>query len=142
VDNAFSCFTVDQDESKKACNDGGSCSGCGTFDLGDWDGEWICIEHEYDTATGLYRIFVTTQDGTYDEDCVVSNNAEADDIAVIDYLGHYGYNSGRTSATYFRISELVMDDEYIGPPSGFGDGEPDPTPPKMENLTISNGNVY
>ena len=101
------------------------CASCG-FTLDDWYDEWICVEHVYNVSAETYTIYVTTQDSTYNETAVVCGANNGTQMGDIQYLGHYGYNSNRTSSTLFRIGELIIDDSYIGPPSGFANGNGTP----------------
>jgi hypothetical protein len=123
---------------------------------GNYFGEWISIESEFNRTTGIHKLYITTQDGnhqglylTYDPN---ADGCEFPDLPqtggtfnYIDVIGGFYNNGGTNDAnTYFELDELVVDDSYIGPPDGFIGSTP-PPPPAGSGLyngrVIFNGNL-
>lgn len=87
------------------------------------EGEWISVEYEANTVTGLSRVYIYTQDGvfagTYTE--IYAAASPGEDFNYIDVIGGYANNGTGTPDPdlYYIMDELVIDDSYIGPPAGF-----------------------
>jgi hypothetical protein len=96
----------------------------GNSNLGGRENEWISIEFEANTRTGMIRLYVDTQDqrlnGLYIER-PMDDTGPGGIWSYIDIIGGY-MNSGSTQQhpeNYFMIDELVINSQRIGPPSGF-----------------------
>jgi hypothetical protein len=107
-----------------------------TFRIGPGNrlGEWISVEVETNTITGKMKVYIYTQDGQehglYAEKDMVGANSPygpgTPPIHYVDIVGGYFAPRGEapyTDDTYYMIDELKVDDSYIGPPSGFIDGD-------------------
>lgn len=101
----------------------------------DYSGEWISFEYEFDLNEGTYRIFIDTPDGNYTSDNGNTPYAEWSPVgdtspAAWHHIARlFGYVEGFEAHTssngydpYLLLDEIVMDDSYIGPPSGFISG--------------------
>ena len=80
--------------------------------------EWVCIEQEKNFNNGTMAMYVWTQDGTwsgkvYEVDTTLESGSERRTSAIGAYLELTHTNQ------YFIIDELIIADEYIGPPAGF-----------------------
>jgi hypothetical protein len=95
-------------------------------------GEWVSVELEADTQTGVIRLYITTQDGELSGLYTQQTMSHPGDmLRYIDVIGGY-FNIAPVPGpdNYFIIDNLVIDDSYIGPPDGFIAGNP-PSPPRM-----------
>jgi hypothetical protein len=108
-----------------------------SFTLEDYTDQWVCIEYKVDITPGTNRngslvVYVTTQDGRFNQtevirpDCGVSNIGDGY-WDYIDFIGRMGFGE-LADDCYYKIDELAIDDQYIGPPAGFGDGDATPPP--------------
>jgi hypothetical protein len=86
--------------------------------------EWISVELEANTRTGMIRLYIDTQDGAmsglYVERHMDSSGAGGV-WSYIDLIGGY-MNWGNVRSdpeNYFMLDELVVDDSRIGPPANF-----------------------
>jgi hypothetical protein len=97
--------------------------------------EWISVELEQNTTTGVINLYVFTQDGTLSGLYTTQNMETGGTWSFVDIIGGY-FGSGGTNniGNYFIIDELAIDNKYIGPPVGFSDNNspslppPDPSP--------------
>lgn len=94
--------------------------------------EWISVEMESDTATGMTRLYIYTQDGAlnglYVERPITRGSGG---FSYIDILGGYMDTAARVDAdTYFLIDEVKISTDYIGPPEGFLT-DPPPAAPRV-----------
>ncbi|MET0067983.1 MAG: hypothetical protein ABW076_16685 [Candidatus Thiodiazotropha sp.] len=94
--------------------------------------EWVSVELEANTRTGLISLYITTQDGVLSGRYVQNSMATPGEVfSYIDVIGGYtNFASIPDPENYFIIDELVIDDSYIGPPAGFIAGNP-PSPPTI-----------
>jgi hypothetical protein len=88
--------------------------------------EWICVEFEANTRTGMIRLYVNTQDGDL-QDLYIQRPMDVSGAggvwSHIDIIGGYMARTAQANAdNYFMIDELVVDSRRIGPPQGFGSG--------------------
>jgi len=101
--------------------------------------EWVSFEYEVDLQAGRINLYINTEDGRYSglhatvDMTVTENNPFGNPVAAIECIGCYFGEPGSeppffmppwTSDNYFLIDELVINNSYIGPPSGFGDSSP------------------
>lgn len=91
--------------------------------------EWICVELEANTVTGMIKLYVDTLDqqlhGLYVQR-YMDDTGPGGTWAYIDMVG--GYMAGSIQShpdNYFMIDELTVDSKFIGPPAGFGGALPD-----------------
>jgi len=102
--------------------------------------QWISVEFETNTTTGVINTYVHTQDGLISgliATTTMQDQRGAGGIFThIDMIGGY-FNGGRAGSggpiigdpdSYFIIDELQINDSYIGPPQGFL-ANPPPSPP-------------
>ena len=86
--------------------------------------EWISVELEANTTTGMIRLYIDTIDGEHSGLYIerpMDDTGPGGIWSYIDIIGGY-MNHGANPQhpeNYFMIDELVIDDEYIGPPDGF-----------------------
>jgi len=112
------------------CNDEiDRCSnGCGIFYIADHLNEWICIEMEA-TSSGRVALYIWTSDRSYNGLYLATNNSNPATLTSIDKI--CGYFNGAMAANpnnYYIIDEVVVADEFIGPPEGFFEDTPLPQP--------------
>lgn len=98
--------------------------------------EWIAVENEFNLETGLYRIYITTQDGVLNQslhseiDITTGPSAELPNPnwwwGSIDCTAGCYWDSPadqgvvpRPVDTYIWYSHVVISNSYIGPPAGF-----------------------
>lgn len=96
---------------------------------GDYAGQWVCVELQA-TIGGQNRVYITTQDGVFNETLYVSVNSTSSGLFNrINLIGGYWnqYNLADPN-TYIIFDELKIDNKYIGPPPGF-QSNPAPRPP-------------
>lgn len=100
---------------------------------GDYAGQWICMEFESDTSTGINTLYVWTQDGVLSGVYMQHSRTGGGNINTIDMIGGY-YNHIHTNDanTYIMFDELKISNTYIGPPAGFVGGTPSR---KLNNVT-------
>lgn len=140
------------------CTDPGVHSGFFLEDAG--TNQWVAIEVMVDVANNAIRIWVTTEDGQFNEKLVMESSAQHPDGWVWNTrLNPPAYSSGQCgrsdwgsgswdwfllggfwdgahnadSQKYVLFDEIVVADQYIGPPPGFvtggGNGTTPPPPP-------------
>jgi hypothetical protein len=103
--------------------------GSDTFWVGDggYEGQWVSWEFEVDLDAQWIRLYLTTEDGVFN-DTMYTQNDFLDDQSTdfdgyfnyIDVLGGY-FAPGIQSdpGNWWEIDELVVSDQHIGPPEGF-----------------------
>jgi len=105
------------------CNRYGN-NGMAAFGWEDHVGEWVSIEMSADLRSTAdddsMIVWVTTQDGTFDETIVLRPPCgmydKDDSVFALLEIGMYG---GGTPLSYYDMDEVVVNDTYIGPPAGF-----------------------
>jgi hypothetical protein len=85
--------------------------------------EWISIEFEANTRTGMIRLYIDSQDGQLSGLYIqkpMDDNGPGGVWSHIDVIGGY-FNeaSPANPENYFLIDELVVSSQRIGPPAGF-----------------------
>jgi hypothetical protein len=97
--------------------------------------EWISVELEANTRTGMIKLYIDTQDGQFQGLYVqryMDDTGPGGTWSYVDLIGGY-MNWGNVRAdpeNYFMLDDIVIDDSYIGPPAGFRTGTtPRPNPP-------------
>ncbi|MET0535819.1 MAG: hypothetical protein ABW171_16505 [Steroidobacter sp.] len=102
--------------------------------------EWISVEFDANTSSGMIRLYIDTQDGQMSGLYIerpMDDSGPGGTWSMIDIIGGY-MNWGNVRAdpeNYFMIDELVIDDSRIGPPAGFRSGTTvRPNPPS--SLTV------
>jgi hypothetical protein len=86
--------------------------------------EWISIEFEANTRTGMIRLYVDTQDGRLNGLYIerpMDDTGPGGTWAYVDIIGGF-FNLASTADpnNYFMVDELQIDSRRIGPPAGFG----------------------
>jgi hypothetical protein len=85
--------------------------------------QWISVEFEANTSTGMIRLYVDTQDGQLSGLYVerpMDDSGAGGVWSYIDTIGGYMASAERADPeNYFMIDELVIDSRRIGPPDGF-----------------------
>ncbi len=86
--------------------------------------EWIGVELEANTVEGYVRLYLYTQDGEFNGVYVQNDMIDSGPGGIwtfVDILGGYYHAGCRADPeNYFKIDELVIDNQHIGPPPGFG----------------------
>ncbi|WP_116813672.1 hypothetical protein [Steroidobacter cummioxidans] len=97
--------------------------------------EWISVELEANTRTGMIKLYIDTQDGALSGLYVeryMDDTGPGGTWSYIDLIGGY-MNWGNVRAdpeNYFMLDDIVVNDRYIGPPAGFRTGtSARPNPP-------------
>lgn len=94
--------------------------------------EWISVEFEANTRTGMIRLYVDTQDGDLSGLYIerpMDDTGTGGTWAYIDVIGGFFNNASTADANnYFMVDELAIDSHRIGPPAGFGNSTR-PNPP-------------
>jgi len=97
--------------------------------------EWISVELEANTRTGMIKLYIDTQDGALSGLYVqryMDDTGPGGTWSYVDLIGGY-MNWGNVRSdpeNYFMLDEIVIDDSYIGPPTGFRGGTTTrPNPP-------------
>jgi hypothetical protein len=97
--------------------------------------EWISVEFEANTRTGMQRLYIDTQDGQFHDVFIerpMDSSGAGGTWSMIDIIGGY-MNWGNVRSdpeNYFKIDELVINSSRIGPPAGFRSGTTTrPNPP-------------
>jgi hypothetical protein len=86
---------------------------------------WSCIEFDFDLAADEMQLFVTTQDGRFDDTPYLSatfrdeNSGPGGVFTAIDIIGGYFAQAVSDPDNYYTIDDLVIDHAHIGPPPGF-----------------------
>lgn len=103
------------------------------------ENEWIAVENEFDLETGLYRTYITTQDGVFNQSIhseinitTGASGAPAEPVPNPYWWGSIDCTAGcywdspadqgvvpRPGDTYIWYSHVVISNKYIGPPAGF-----------------------
>lgn len=99
------------------------------------EAEWISIELEANTRTGIIRLYIDTQDGQlsglYVEQPMV-DTGPGGVWSYVDIIGGYMAPNDRADPNnYFMIDELVIDSRRIGPPAGFSNAAARPAAPAL-----------
>lgn len=86
--------------------------------------EWISVEFEANTRTGMIRLYVDSQDGDLSGLYVerpMDDSGAGGTWSYIDTVGGYMAQAIRADPeNYFMIDELKIASSKIGPPAGFG----------------------
>ncbi|MBM9605736.1 polysaccharide lyase [Desulfopila inferna] len=99
------------------------------FNIVDHLEEWISFEAELDLNTGVFSLFIDTLDGEQNSEGGRSPYQTYTYVDTSNWWYHVqrimGYwearsFSGSDPTAYFKLDEVVIDTNYIGPPSGFG----------------------
>ncbi|MBL8269759.1 hypothetical protein [Steroidobacter sp.] len=88
------------------------------------EAEWISVEFEANTRTGMIRLYVDTQDGALSGLYIerpMDDTGTGGTWAYIDVIGGFFNNASTADENnYVMFDELVIDSKKIGPPAGFG----------------------
>lgn len=96
--------------------------------------EWISVEFEANTRTGMIRLYIDTQDGELSGLYIerpMDDTGAGGTWSMIDIIGGY-MNWGNVRSdpeNYFMIDELVINSSRIGPPANFRSGTVRPNAP-------------
>jgi hypothetical protein len=95
--------------------------------------EWISVEFEANTRTGMIRLYVDSQDGRLSGLYVerpMDDSGTGGAWSYIDTVGGYMSQAIRSDPeNYYMIDELKIASSKIGPPSGFVGGSVRPNAP-------------
>lgn len=105
----------------------------GNRSLGGRENEWISVELEANSRTGMIRLYVDTTDGALSGLYVeryMDDTGPGGVWSMIDIIGGYMHSGSlrQDPENYFMIDELRVDSRRIGPPAGFS-GAPRPSAP-------------
>jgi hypothetical protein len=85
--------------------------------------EWISVEFEANTTTGMIRLYVDTQDGALSGlyvERAMDDTGPGGTWSYIDLVGGYMAQAVQADPdNYYRIDELAVGSQRIGPPAGF-----------------------
>lgn len=101
--------------------------------------QWISVEFEANTSTGMIRLYVDSQDGALSGLYVerpMDDTGPGGVWSYVDIIG--GYFNGAATAhaeNYYLIDELAIDSRRIGPPAGFVGGAA-PAPAAPSNVRV------
>jgi hypothetical protein len=103
--------------------------GSDTFWIGGAGGyqeQWVSWEFESDLTEGWIRLYLSTEDGTFNDTLYVQNDLiDGASIAggTFDYIdmvgGYFADGVVPDAGNWFEIDEVVISDQHIGPPAGF-----------------------
>jgi len=98
-----------------------------TFYLRDFKGKWVCFEYYINLNTRRVKLWITTPDGRYNQTLYIDGyfynvGTGVESIKIGAYWDGTGDNN------YFKIDEVVISDNYIGP-VGVITGQSEPLPP-------------
>lgn len=85
--------------------------------------QWVSWEFESDASAGWIRLYITTQDGRFNDTLYVENpmvdSEPGGTFEYIDILGGYFGASQADPGNWFELDEVVIHNRHIGPPPGF-----------------------
>jgi|GEM_PF-2043577 len=114
------------------------------FDISQWTEQWISVEFEGIIDSGVMRVYISTQDGTYNDTVYldVDNPMRSSQWDMIQIIGGY-FNGGATASSdnYYLIDELRIDSRHIGPLIGFIAAGPDVSFSSNASAVESGGSV-
>ena len=96
--------------------------------------EWISVEFEANTRTGMIRLYVDTQDGAETGLYIerpMDDTGTGGTWSMVDIIGGY-MNRGsirQDPENYFIIDDVVLSSSRIGPPANFRSGDVRPNAP-------------
>ena len=123
---------------ESTCDLGPGVAAAGPFYFHDYDDEWVAFEIEMH-SNGSSKLYIWTQDGVYDGLYMHATNNPTGTPGVTGFGGSY-YNDGNVdSGATNMVDEVVFADAYIGPPTGFTEG--DSTPPAVSITTTDPSNI-
>ena len=103
--------------------------GSESYIVGEHLQEWVSIETSFDTSTHMIQVFVTTQDGSLNNQLIAERqihaiNAADDYWTRISVFGAFiDLGTVPSAGMYWLMDEIVIDDSPIGPPAGFVTGQ-------------------
>ncbi|KKS66171.1 MAG: hypothetical protein UV36_C0034G0010 [Parcubacteria group bacterium GW2011_GWC2_42_6] len=91
--------------------------------------EWMAVEYALNTSTGIGKLYLWTQDGSYNG--ILIDNVPVDRNIAMNafYMSYYNHYSTANAESYYLMDNLQVSSSYIGPPVGFAGGASDTTPP-------------
>jgi len=94
-----------------------------TYKTTDHQDEWVCIEYERDVPNQTSKLYITTRNGSLSGTYVTRSDTQDNSGATFDLIEIIGgYFDGTFTASvnnYLMFDELVISNDYIGPPDGF-----------------------
>lgn len=96
-----------------------------TFQSSLYSEQWVCVEWELNITSGFSKLYIWTADGInnglHQEYTYTEQSGDVGYYESIQVLGGFfnGYHTSNANA-YLLYDNLVISNEYIGPPSGFG----------------------
>ena len=96
--------------------------------------EWISVEFEANSRTGMIKLYVDTQDGAFNGLYIqrpMDDTGTGGLFNMIDIIGGY-MNRGSVRndpENYFMVDELAVNTTRIGPPANFRSADVRPNPP-------------
>jgi hypothetical protein len=90
----------------------------GPFEYEDYVDQWVSLEFEV-LSTGVFRIYIWTQDGRYNGLYMEARNMPTGTPAVTGFGGMYFHDSGASPGSFVMVDEVVVSESFIGPPPGF-----------------------
>jgi hypothetical protein len=87
--------------------------------------QWVSWEFEVNLPAGWIRLYLTTQDGVFNDTLYVQNDmiGESQPDGEFDYIdilgGYFGDGCVTDPGNWFELDEVVIHNQHIGPPPGF-----------------------
>ena len=103
-----------------------------TFYLSNFKGQWICFEYYVNLNTNTVKLWITTLGGEYNQTLYISSNNFPNSGTRVGSIKLGAYWDGTGDSNYFKLDEVVISDQYIGP-VGI---TPNPAPSAPSNLRI------
>lgn len=86
-----------------------------TFYLSQFKDQWISFEYYINLNTNTVRLWITTEDGRYDETLYISANDFPVGGTAFNNITYGSYWDGTGDSNYFLLDDVVISDTYIGP---------------------------
>lgn len=86
---------------------------------------WACLEFDFDLANDQMRMYVSTQDGRFDDTLYLTatfrdtNSGPGGIFTGIDTVGGYFAAAQADPGNYYDIDDLALHTAHIGPPAAF-----------------------
>lgn len=86
-----------------------------TFYLKNFKGQWICFEYYINHQANRVKLWITTQDRTYDQTLYIDSAGFYNGGSYFTSIKIGAYWDGTGDGNYFKLDEIVISDQYIGP---------------------------
>jgi len=86
-----------------------------TFYLRNFKGQWICFEYYINHQDNHVKLWITTQDGIYNQALYIDSTGFYNGGSNFTGLKIGAYWDGQGDDNFFKLDEIVISDGYIGP---------------------------